>query len=265
MRQGFDAVVFDFSGVMVSSAFTAIGEYASGHGMGEDEFIEYLLGPYAQDTDHAWHQAERGEIGIMDWVTDTMSRAEADGLGLDLSFMVKMLGDLEVHDVMVEAARSVRADGYRTSLLTNNIAEGRDSWRPILPLDDLFDDVVDSSEVGLRKPNPAIYRAGARAARQHRPGAGDHARRPPRQLRRGSPGRHDHDPRRRSRRRGRRAEIDARRLTRIRPRRRARSARAGCGATHGSEPCSTIRSNSPSTPSRSAMLACSVATLRHSS
>jgi len=157
VRQGFDAVIFDFSGVMVSSAFSVIGEYASGHGMSEDEFIENLLGPYAEDTDHAWHRAERGEIGILDWVTDTMARAESDGLGLDLSFMVKMLGELEVHDVMVEAARQLRADGYRTSLLTNNIAEGRDSWRPLLPLDELFDDVIDSSEVGLRKPNPAVY------------------------------------------------------------------------------------------------------------
>ncbi len=157
MKQGYDAVIFDFSGVMVSSAFTAIGDYASSHNMSEDEFIEYLLGPYAEDTDHAWHKAERGEIGIMDWVTDTMARSEADGLGLDLSFMVKMLGDLEVYDVMVDAARTLRADGYRTSLLTNNIAEGRDSWRPMLPLDELFDDVVDSSEVGLRKPNPAIF------------------------------------------------------------------------------------------------------------
>jgi putative hydrolase of the HAD superfamily len=158
MRQGFDAVVFDFSGVMVSSAFHAIGENAADHGMSEDAFIEYLLGPYAEDTDHAWHRAERGEIGVLDWVTDTMARAEADGIGLDLSFMAKMLGELEVHQVMVDAAAQLRADGYRTSLLTNNIAEGRDSWRPLLPLDDLFDDVVDSSEVGLRKPNPAIYR-----------------------------------------------------------------------------------------------------------
>lgn len=158
MVRRFDAVIFDFSGVMVSSAFAAIGAYAADHGMSEDAFLEYLMGPYAEDTDHAWHRAERGEISIMDWFTDTMARAEADGLGLDLSFMASMLGDLEVYDVMVETARRLRSDGYRTSLLTNNIAEGRDSWRPLLPLDELFDDVVDSSEVGLRKPDPAIYR-----------------------------------------------------------------------------------------------------------
>lgn len=154
----FDAVIFDFSGVMVSSAFDAIARHAGDHGMTEDEFLEFLLGPYAEDGDHAWHRAERGEIGILDWATDTMARAEEAGMGLDLSFMAGMLGDLEVYDVMVEAARTLRTDGYRTSLLTNNIAEGRDSWRPLLPLDELFDDVVDSCEVGLRKPNPEIYR-----------------------------------------------------------------------------------------------------------
>jgi putative hydrolase of the HAD superfamily len=153
----FDAVVFDFSGVMVSSAFDALGRHAVGHGMTEDEFLEFLLGPYAEDGDHAWHRAERGEIGIIDWATDTMARAEEAGMGLDLSFMAGMIGDLEVYDVMVDEARSLRAEGYRTSLLTNNIAEGRDSWRPMLPLDEIFDDVIDSSEVGLRKPNPEIY------------------------------------------------------------------------------------------------------------
>lgn len=153
----FDAILFDFSGVMVSSAFDALGTHASDHGMSEDEFLEFLLGPYAEDGDHAWHRAERGEIGILDWATDTMARAEEAGMGLDLSFMASMLGDLEVHDVMLDVAREVRHAGCRTALVTNNIAEGRDSWRPMLPLDELFDDVIDSSEVGLRKPNPEIY------------------------------------------------------------------------------------------------------------
>lgn len=153
----FDAVIFDFSGVMVSSAFTAMGHHAAAHDMTEAAFIEFLLGPYEADTDHAWHRAERGEIGIMDWVTDVNARAEAEGIPLDLAFMVEMLGELAVYDVMVDAARNARTAGFKTALLTNNIAEGRDRWRPMLPLDELFDVVVDSSEVGMRKPDPAIY------------------------------------------------------------------------------------------------------------
>ena len=46
----------------------------------------------------------------------------------------------------------------RTGLLTNNARELRALWWDLLPYDELFDDVVDSSDVGLRKPNPAIYR-----------------------------------------------------------------------------------------------------------
>jgi putative hydrolase of the HAD superfamily len=55
----------------------------------------------------------------------------------------------------------------RTSIVTNNAAELRPRWWPALPFEELFDDIVDSHEVGMRKPNPAIYhlamdRVGAR-------------------------------------------------------------------------------------------------------
>ena len=42
-------------------------------------------------------------------------------------------------------------------IITNNAVEFRDHWRNMLPVDELFDYVVDSSEVGIRKPNPAIF------------------------------------------------------------------------------------------------------------
>jgi putative hydrolase of the HAD superfamily len=56
----------------------------------------------------------------------------------------------------VALVRQLRAEGYRTAICTNNVREWA-GWRASLPLD-LFDVVVDSSEVGLRKPDPAIYR-----------------------------------------------------------------------------------------------------------
>ena len=59
---------------------------------------------------------------------------------------------------MVELVRDLRGGGLRTGLLTNNARELRDRWWALLPYDELFDDVVDSHEVGMRKPNPAIYR-----------------------------------------------------------------------------------------------------------
>jgi epoxide hydrolase-like predicted phosphatase len=59
---------------------------------------------------------------------------------------------------MVEFCLGLRQRGLLTGLLTNNAKEFEAAWKAMLPLDDLFDDVVDSSEVGLRKPDPAIYR-----------------------------------------------------------------------------------------------------------
>jgi putative hydrolase of the HAD superfamily len=52
---------------------------------------------------------------------------------------------------------ALRAEGYTTALVTNNIREGESSWRAMLPVDDLFDVVVDSSAVGMRKPDPRIF------------------------------------------------------------------------------------------------------------
>jgi epoxide hydrolase-like predicted phosphatase len=51
----------------------------------------------------------------------------------------------------------LRADGYRTALVTNNIREFNDGWRKLIPVDELFDVVVDSSMIGMRKPDPRIF------------------------------------------------------------------------------------------------------------
>lgn len=58
---------------------------------------------------------------------------------------------------MVDVVRQLKQAGYRTALLTNISRTGESIWRSLLPVDELFDTVVDSSQVGLRKPDPAIY------------------------------------------------------------------------------------------------------------
>jgi putative hydrolase of the HAD superfamily len=68
-----------------------------------------------------------------------------------------MMSRLEVHDVVIERIRRLRADGYRTGLVTNNVKEASSQWRELVPVDELFEVIVDSSEVGMRKPNPAIF------------------------------------------------------------------------------------------------------------
>jgi epoxide hydrolase-like predicted phosphatase len=152
----FDAVVFDLSGVVIASAFDAIADTVSGVAS-RDEALALLLGPYGEDTDHVWHQVERGEAPIAEWVAWVADQYDEVGIKVDWDAFGSMMGRLTVHDVIVERIRSLRADGYLTALCTNNVKEGSKAWRERVPVDDLFDAVVDSSEVGMRKPDPRIF------------------------------------------------------------------------------------------------------------
>ena len=144
------AVLFDFSGVLTTSPWPALTATAGGD-------LELLVGPYHEDTDHPWHRLERGEITIKQWMADIQALADAQGKSLDLSLLGALLGSLTVHANVVDHIVGLRADGYRTALVTNNVREGSATWREMIPVDDLFDVVVDSSFAGLRKPDPAIF------------------------------------------------------------------------------------------------------------
>src|SRR4029079_19818535 len=58
---------------------------------------------------------------------------------------------------MIELMRSLRERGYRMALLTNNVREWEPLWRTMLPVDEIFEFVVDAAFVGCRKPDPEIY------------------------------------------------------------------------------------------------------------
>ena len=134
--------------MLVTSPFELIRD------AGGDELLELMLGPYHEDTDHPWHQVERGEIPLSEYGTWLVEEASARGLNLPQ----RTLQQMEPHDAVIDRARELRAEGYRTGVLTNNAREVGDNWRAIVPVDELFDVVVDSCLVGMRKPNPDIYR-----------------------------------------------------------------------------------------------------------
>ena len=151
-----DTVIFDFGGVLAEngrhSDFTS--RYPEEHA---ETMREVLLGDLTADGDHPWHRLERGEITLAEMgesITQSLAERgiempprDADGPSFEFRPNVPV----------IELVHRLKAAGIRLGVLTNNVAELRPLWRPMLPLDDLFDDVVDSSEVGLRKPNPAVY------------------------------------------------------------------------------------------------------------
>lgn len=143
-------VLFDWAGVMTSSPWATIA--AAGGGS-----LELLIGNYAEDTDHPWHQVERGEMPITDWVTAVSRMGEEQGITVDFSLLEGVISESTVREPFVAKVRSLRTEGYKVGLVTNNVREGSAAWRAMLPVDELFDVVIDSSEVGMRKPNPAIY------------------------------------------------------------------------------------------------------------
>jgi epoxide hydrolase-like predicted phosphatase len=160
MPRPFDAILFDFGGVFTPSPFGAVRAFASELGADPERVLGLVFGPYDEDTDHPWHRLERGEIPLVEAREGIRALAREHALELDLFHVLRALaesGRPGVREVVVERTRALRAEGYRTALVTNNAAEFAASWRPLLPLAELFDAVVDSSEVGLRKPDPRIY------------------------------------------------------------------------------------------------------------
>jgi epoxide hydrolase-like predicted phosphatase len=64
---------------------------------------------------------------------------------------------LESNQEMIDYMRELRERGYRMAICTNNVKEWEERWRSMLPVDEIFDVVVDSAFVGARKPEPRIY------------------------------------------------------------------------------------------------------------
>lgn len=152
------AVLFDLHGVLTSSPWAALAEAGTGSGADEETVLRVMLGDYRTDGDHPWHRLERGEIGLTDYGVAVLEIARESGVELDFGKLRGFNSRITVNEQVVARVRELRAAGYRTAVLTNNVKEMADSWRALIPVDELFDAVVDSSSVGVRKPNPAIFR-----------------------------------------------------------------------------------------------------------
>jgi putative hydrolase of the HAD superfamily len=153
----FDAVLFDFGGVFTTSPFSAVGTRGAELGADPQLLIDTIFGPYDSDTDHPWHRLERGEIALSVAIEEIIVLGNQHGIDAHPFQFLAAMGRGGICNEMVECARSIRNDGIGTALVTNNAAEFREAWRGSIPIDELFDVVVDSSEEGVRKPDPRIF------------------------------------------------------------------------------------------------------------
>ena len=72
-------------------------------------------------------------------------------------FGERYFANLHPNDMLIEYMRSLRGRGYKLAICTNNVREWEPLWRAMIPVDELFDVVIDSAFVGTRKPEPRIY------------------------------------------------------------------------------------------------------------
>jgi putative hydrolase of the HAD superfamily len=166
---GYRGVVFDFGGVVITPITRLLEEIAGWHGVSMVDMLDVLMGPRDVSTvDHPWHRCERGEAPLSAIQQEVLPFAEAAGLRLRGDEYARLLcGEYSVNAEVVERITRLRMDGYTVGLLTNSFKE----FRPILESHvdfGMFDVVVDSSEVGCRKPEPEIY--GLTAERMGVPG-----------------------------------------------------------------------------------------------
>jgi epoxide hydrolase-like predicted phosphatase len=154
-----EAVLWDYGGVFSGSPFGAMAGVARQLGVDPERYLEIVFGPYDLDTDHPWHRLERGEIALAVARAEIIELGQRDGVDSDPFHLFGAMsrGGGAPRAEVVAFARRIKAAGLRTALVTNNAAEFRDFWRRSLPLDELFHHVIDSSEVGLRKPDPRIF------------------------------------------------------------------------------------------------------------
>jgi epoxide hydrolase-like predicted phosphatase len=152
------AVLFDFAGVITVPMGPTVKQLAATSGADLRELVDFIFGDYGGNGDTPWHKLERGEIALDEFQAWGRTEGAARGWDLDLITFLNALIGCGLRTDIVERVAQLRKEGYRTLLLTNNIREYSTQWRAKLPVDELFEFVVDSSEVGMRKPEPRIFR-----------------------------------------------------------------------------------------------------------
>lgn len=157
----YSTVIFDFGGVITSSPFEAFNRLEEERGLPRD-FVRRVN---AADPDHnAWARFERAEIDTATF--DTLFAAEARALGHELegeAVLAVLAG--AVRPAMVAALDTLKAQGLTIGCITNNVPSGKGAGMArsealaaeVAAIMVRFDHVIESSKVGVRKPDPRVY------------------------------------------------------------------------------------------------------------
>ncbi len=151
-----DVFICDFGGVLTTPLQEGFLAYQEESGVSLEELGKAMGRAAEEHGDHPLFALERGEITEAEF-RDRIQR-HLDGR-FDLTRLRALYFErLDPNRAMIEFVRELRGRSVRAALLTNNVREWEPLWRSKLPeIDELFELVVDSAFVGLRKPDPAIF------------------------------------------------------------------------------------------------------------
>jgi putative hydrolase of the HAD superfamily len=157
----FTAVIFDFGGVITSSPFEAFNRMEAERGLPRD-FVRAVNS--ANPDSNAWARFERSECTAAEFDTQFAAEAKAMGHELDGASVIACLSG-DIRPAMVTALDHLKAQGFKLGCITNNVPSGKgagmagsaEKAATIEAIMARFDYVIESSKIGIRKPDPRIY------------------------------------------------------------------------------------------------------------
>ncbi len=153
------AVVSDFGGVVTLPLDEAFKRADEALGIPPAAFGRAMALAASRAPEPPLWTLERGQLSASEFLEGLRAAlSEVLGHPIDIDgYGVRLMGELEPNEPLLAYYRSLRERGVKLAILTNNVREWQDAWRTRLRIDELFDLVVDSGFVGMRKPEPEIY------------------------------------------------------------------------------------------------------------
>jgi putative hydrolase of the HAD superfamily len=154
-----EAIVSDFGGVLTSSVFDSFVAWQDATGIPLEALGKAMAEVAARSGANPLFELEMGRVSEAEFLGGLSRQLSSDlGRAVELDgFADRYLEHLDANPRMIEYMGALRERGYRLAICTNNIREWEERWRAKLPVDEIFEVVVDSSAVGTRKPQPRIY------------------------------------------------------------------------------------------------------------
>jgi putative hydrolase of the HAD superfamily len=156
---GIEVVVSDFGGVLTSPLVESFMAFQDQTGITTETLGKAMQAAAEAEGENPLFAMERGEITEVAFLEKlTVQLEPLLGHPPEMHRFKEIYFEaLQPNPEMIDLMRGLKAAGYRMAMLTNNVKEWEPLWRSMLPVDEIFETVVDSGFVGCRKPESKIY------------------------------------------------------------------------------------------------------------